>query len=519
MSYTFKDRRLVDVNGNILASDTLYEHSKWTTGPRRQRTTTLEDTRAAISQYDWQKSLSLSRKMYSRLGVVSGPIRQKASYVAGTAWEPVYAPIEATSKQKQWGQLAKLWLDNWLSVCNFRGEPFDFYIDQFLTSIAMDRCGDSLCIFTEENGQPRVQYISSHRIGTRYASTATSTNGYGTLTTGDFKGYQIYNGIIFNKRGKYVGVSIIGDTIEQDRYISASSCSLLYDPDWCDQGRGIPSLATSMLEWTDYEDIHFYLRKSVKLDSAMGVLITNEQGAPRNRIRDLQQTSSEADPNNADQHIEEIGEDDIWYFQAGKGERAEPYRTERPHPNVDAYLTRILRSCYQAISWPYELSDPGKLNGAATRMIQDQARAVVARRQNLLWKRATKIVAFGLSVAVRNRELPEPPEPTDYIFWDFTPPARLTVDQRYDDQSDMDMNLKGFKTMESIVGTREGQWQRTQDQWIKERKRWLDECKNNGITPPWEGGEPNKFIPRKGDSPRPEPEQQEEEPEEEEALQ
>lgn len=524
MNYTFRDRRLVDQHGNILrATDNIWEHSQFTSGPRRSRTTTLEDTRVAISNYDWQKSLSLSRKLYARLGEVSHPIRVKASYAAGTAWEPVYAPAgEVSLRRREWAALAKIWLDNWLSVCDLRGEPFDFYLGQFLSSIAIDRDGDSLVIFTADDGQPRIQHVPSHRIGSRYTATTNYLSGYGQLREGRFAGNQIYNGIIFDQRGKWIGVSILGDTPDLDVQIPAASCSFLYAPEWCDQGRGIPAVATAMLQWTDYEDIHWYLRKSVKIDSAIGVLATNEAGAPPNTVAQLQAYSSigeaNVDSDNPNQHLQAIGEDDIFWLKAGRGEKIEPYKSDRPHPNVDNYIQRIARSGYNAIDWPYELSDPGKLNGAATRMIQDIARSTVSRRQNLLWRRATKIVAYGLSVAIRNRELPEPDEQTDLVLWDFTPPARLTVDQRYDDQSDMDMNLKGFKTMESIVGTREGQWQRTQDQWIKERKRWLEECQRVGIAPPWESGEPNKFIPRKDAPPRNDPARREEqeEPEEEE---
>lgn len=463
---------------DLQASDNLFDHSGQRTDGMRLRITVPAEraqTTAAINKYDWQQSLTFSRQLYARVPEVNGALLQKALYTVGDAWCPEYL-----GKNEAWGQQAREMLEAWFNVCDLRGEPFDFQTDLFITAISQDRCGDQAMVLTRDSdGEPRLQFKPAHCITTRYGEWGVDQTGYGTVPSGRYKGLRSYNGVIFDQRSKAVAYNFLGDTPDKDRQISTVSAQLLYEPDWADQGRGIPRLATSLLSWMNYEDISYFLKRQVKQDSAQGLLHYNENGSA-DTTRDYIQNRPAGTATNNDVKIEQLEGNEIMYFKAMGGGKLEPYRTERPHPNVDAYCMRIIRGCLQSSGWFYELYDPAAIGGASTRLIQDMARMSVWWRQRTLRKRAYRAILFALSVWMEMGVLP--PNDTDWHMWKFTLPAEITVDARNDDKSWMERIKMAAGTYADYFGERgAGAWQDVFRQRIREEKFLQEECASEGV--------------------------------------
>lgn len=460
----------------IRADDSIFPHSETSSNGMRVRIVQVRDTTAAITQTDWKRQLSLSRQLFGRMGQVSGSIRTKATYAVGSAWVPQFK-----GKDRAWGKLAEEWLHHWFKRCNVRGQPFTFQQSLRIDSIAIDRDGDQGMLFvTGPNGEPMLQWIPTHRIDSR-VSWGQDTNGFGRVPTGrKFAGFKSYNGLIYGPAMNVVGYNILGDTPEQDRIVDAESFQLLYEPDWVDQGRGIPRAVSSLLGWMDLEDIEHFLKRQVKQDSAMGLLHYNENGTADSERDFIEGGASESGL--ADISVEKMEGNEILYFRAQGGGKIEPFTSNRPSPNVDAFTKRILRGCHVGLGWPIELTDPSTIGGASTRLIQDIARRTIAERQEALYSRAIRAVMWGLSAAMENtRELPR--STGDWWNWTFTLPAKLTVDARYDEKSAMDRIRMAAGTYSNLFGERGEWWQEEIDQRIEEQLYIEQRCKERGVDP------------------------------------
>lgn len=434
-------------------------------------------TKAAVTRWDWAESLSLSRKLFARVGEISGAIQQKAVYAIGDSWIPRFLGAD-----QDWGRIAEDYLEPWMEVANIRGEPFDFTTSLFVDSIAIDRDGDEAMLTVKDGREPRIQFVPAHAIGFRQA-TGQDINGYGKVppikASGNrFAGYPCYNGVIFDKRGRVVGYGILGETAEDDRIFGVEACQLQYEPQWSDQGRGIPAAATGLLAWMDYEDIHHFLKRQVKMDSAQGLLHYNEEGAAEDSQDFIEGKDSGA--TNEDVKIEVKEGNEILYFKAMGGGKLEPFKSDRPHPNVDNYTMRILRGCLQSMGWFYELYDPSQVGGASTRLIQDQARASIRRRQRTMRKRFIRAIVHALSVAMDNGDIPRNDAP-DWMRWEPTLPGKLTVDARYDDKTKMERIKMGAGTYSTLYGDEGNWWEDEIRQRIKEQKFIQKECEDAGV--------------------------------------
>lgn len=463
-------------HGQPLAFDYLYDHSGQSSDGMRLRITQpaeSQGTKQAISKYDWQKSLALSRQLYAQMGFIQGAIWQKALYAVGNAWQPEFRGNDST-----WGDEAENYLEEWMDVADIRGEPFDFRTDLFLDSISFDRDGDSVMVLTRDGDQPRIQFVSAHRICSRYGTYGQDSTGWGIVPDGPFKGGKIYNGVIFRPDGlKVAGYTVLGDRVADDRQIAADAAQMLYEPDWSDQGRGIPKLATCLLDWMDYQDIHFFLKRQVKQDSAQGILHYNEEGAAED-TRDFV-VGKASGATNQDVKVEQLEGNEIMYFKALGGGKLEAYRSDRPHPNIEMFQKRIQRGCYLAMQWFFELTDPSALGGANVRLIQDMARGSIKGRQKTLRKRALRAVRYALAVAIENGDLGR--NETDWWKWGFTLPAEMTVDQGYSDQAEFDAIKLGAGTYSDYLAKRQKRFIPHVQLRVWEQKFFEDTAKAAGV--------------------------------------
>lgn len=473
MSYKLNLRR--GIEQNYEASDSIWSNSSTVADSLRPRQTTSAingGTKLAITSWDWQRTLSLSRQLFARVTEVSGALQQKNLYVIGDSWEPRFDGVD-----QEWGRQAEDYLAGWFASCNLRGEPFDWTTSLYVDSLAIDRDGDAAMITTVVDGQAKLQFVAAHQIGQR-TSGSTDSIGLSVVSVGRFAGKKIYNGVIFGDFGEVIGYNILGDLSKNDRQLGIESCQLLYEPEWSDQGRGVPRLASSILNWMDYEDIHHFLKKQVKMDSAQGIIHYNESGEAATESDFITGRTSTAAPQ--DVKVESIYGNEILYFKASGGGKVEAIRSDRPSPNVDAFTMRLVRGCLQSMGWFFELYDPSKIGGASTRLIQDMARSSIRAKQRLVHKRAMRAVNHALSHAMAAGVLPQNPS-SDWLKWSFTLPSRITVDAHYDDESMMSRIKLGAGTYSEMYGEKGKWWEDEVRQRVKEQAFFAAECLRQNV--------------------------------------
>ncbi len=435
----------------------LYRHPQNVGSPEsdhyRPRSTILHKPKDVVAEEDHKELVAFSRQIFSQLGHVGWAIAQKNMYAVGNAWRPQFV-----GQNEEWGRQAEDWLVNkWYPACDVRGEPYDFVTDLFLDAVAMDVDGDNtMALLENDSGFPQIRFLPAHFIGNP------SYQRRKTIMEGPFQGRESINGVIFSNRGRPLAYNVMQGRGNTANPMSASKMQMLFEPEWNHQGRGVPRAAKSILDWSDVQDIDNFLKRGVKLDSSVGLLHYNETGEPETSESILSDTNTDADSYADDIRIQSREGGLIQYFKAGKGEKLETLKSDRPHPNTENYIQRLERRGLLAIGWFYELLDPSAIGGASVRLIQNQARTSIENRQKTIRKRARRAIIWALSKAQQNGMLPRNRRRNangipDWAMWDFELPAQITVDSGNEEKADRE-NLKLGTTTEQAIAAKKGRW-------------------------------------------------------------
>lgn len=147
-----------------------------------------------VSVGEWKRIVSASNKAFWNFGPIQGAIEEKAMYAVGKSWQPRHVGGKGDQRVREWGDMAEEWLVNqFYPVAYING--MDFVTGLYLDSVAIDRDGDSFCLYTESrDGYPQFQALPWHKIGSRENGT--------TLESGPYKGLKVYNGIVLSAGGR-----------------------------------------------------------------------------------------------------------------------------------------------------------------------------------------------------------------------------------------------------------------------------------------------------------------------------
>lgn len=411
----------------------------------RPRTYGLTDLSSALNSYDWRELVEFSRQMVAQMPDLGHACQQKNMYAVGDAWKPQYLGADA-----KWGAAATEWLHHiWLPQCSLAGGFFDWNRDLLVSAMSWDVDGDDCAIFVvDENEFPKLAYRPADQIGN-----GTTTNG-DEVKGGPFDGAKISNGIIKDRLGRRIGVRILNpanegkDPVHVD--LPAHHCDLEAEPVWRVQDRGIPRPASALMHMMDVQDILVFLKRGIKLASAIGLVHYNESGEADagSDVTDERTTDTTAPAQ--DIKVEKRFGGEMIYMRANLGEKIEEVLSKRPSPENMDFLRELKRNGMLALGWFLELLDPERVGGAPMRAIQDQARHSVKDRQKTICRRAKRSVLFALSQAMKTGRIPQNNDPYDWMRWGFGLPALITVDTGYDRQADREDMIIGVTTKEAV---------------------------------------------------------------------
>ena len=393
------------------------------------------DINKLIPMNDRRTLAALSRRLYTNMGVPRAAINQKADYSVGEAWLPTY-----TGGDRDAGNAATQYLINVLYPnCDIRGGMYDWQTDLRLTSIAMDRDGGDFTLLTYDSSGtfPQFQSIPYHQCWSKGAADGKP------LTEGKFKGAVIRDGVIYNTAGRPIAYRISTGT-ESTAFEDFPAYKIVhgFNPEWQEQGRGLPSFTHALedlkhcLQSTEYERIRQMIVSSI------GLVEHNDIGGP-----DLDDPANGDMPCNSGSGItfERLQAGTNRYFVAGSGSKIETIKHENPGDIWESFHDRMIRMSLIGIGWSYSMTWKPAGQGTAERAEVERARRAILARQKVLKYIAKRKLEYAYAVLAANKKITQVAAP---FSWSFTMPPRLSVD----DGREAQMMREGFKLGTTNLG-------------------------------------------------------------------
>jgi len=391
-----------------------------------------------VSVSEWKTIVSSCNRLYWNFGPVHGAIEDKAIYAIGRAWQPKFE-----GDDKEWGKVATAWLQDFYNVAYVNG--IDFITGLYLDCVAMDRDGDCATIYTEtETGFPQFQQIPWHAIGSR-------TNEP-VISKGPYKGLREYNGAVLNAFGRTVAFHVLGETEEEDKWVSARSMDYLADPRTQDQVRGFPAFTPAVLELRDLMTVQGYVRDAAKIAASIGLIEWNELGMadPSDPQYGLADSAAPVTGIQSETFMGGL----VRYFRANSGAKLEQMQNNVPSEATERLMDRLQRNAMLGAGMPPEFYIKPDAGGAPSRIVVEKVNRTVKDRQDVIRNVARRRVGYAISKAIKLGLIPEykGKDLGGMLRWSFSTPPILTVDAGYASQDAREAYKLGLRTLTSILG-------------------------------------------------------------------
>jgi hypothetical protein len=454
MKLVTRQSRILDRNGRPVSFGYLYPTTRTNPKAYKPRYWLGNDTKQNVDQYDRMEMVDRSKQLWAQIPELGTAIRQKNNWSFGDGWDAHYY-----GQNREWAREAKDFLDNqFFPFCNVRGPQFNLRESMKLMGKAWDVEGDDVMVLTEtEGGFPQIAFFPATRIGSFSDNAKRITRQKTEVKEGPLVGATIFDGIILDRNNRCIGVRILNDDGNfQD--VSSFNADLGFEPEWSDQIRGIPRIATSLLRWMNLQDIDEFIQAGVKRASSMAFTLSNAEGeaAVGNEVVTGEDSpTAELDADNvvdgADDrkvYSEEIpGGGQLLYLDSTQGEELKYVAYENPHPNTESFVQRIQRGSLASVGWFYEFLNLGESGRAATRLLADLANQTIWDRQASGLRRWKRIVGYALAKGAKNGFLRKPKDPRDYALWLPGFPKQISVDAGNDVTASIDKVKFGLSTM------------------------------------------------------------------------
>lgn len=451
--YKINDRR----SSNGYSNDALYKAARpWNYNSRQRLQSLNRDSNRNVSASGRRNMTTIGRWLFANCSPLRGAVIEKADYAAAS-WVPQFY-----GEDKEWGTLAENWLYEHDKICDVRGWPYTMATYRRNLIIAITRCGDQATLLTStDSGYPLVQVLGSHRIG--------SDPSEEIVSGGPFDGSRVCDGVISDEYGRVIGYRVLhGDDFLKFTDYAASDMFLSYLPEYPDQIRGFSAIASALFDWQDITESRDWELLAQKLNASIALIEENETGEA-----DAAQTLVTGPTYDATTGAlstpatEQMEGGTIRYFRANTNSKLQAHRWDRPSGNVMEFENRILRAAFAGMNWSLDFSlDPTKAGGAQMRIVVEKInRAIQSIQDHVLLPAMRRIDGWRIAKAIKLGQLPLNKE---WFKWDYQGPARLTADEKYSSDVDLQELSAGASTLSTVTAKRGGYWQDIRSQKEKE---------------------------------------------------
>ena len=403
------------------------------------------DFKDMLSNNEWRDLMLTGRYIYNNFPVVAGAIKQIANYTIGARWNPQYE-----GDDRKWGKDAEAFLKEWSKIADVRGQPYSLTRDLWLAVVSLCRCGDFFIHKTRaSNSFPQLQFLEGHRIGNRNWSN-------GVVPAGErYSGRSFRNGIAYNNFSRPIAYRFIADRIEDDRWIAVEDLIHVYDPMFFSQGRGVPAIATAILDWLDVKEVRENEKIAQRIYSSIAILEKNQSGKPNTwESRFSADAEIQADDDSeriSEPRVELISKGMIRYLVIG-GEEIEIPKTDRPTTNQREFQESIMRGAFMGLGWSYEQAYDSKAQGGANvRRDIGKNQKSIDNMQGILRPPYLGCITYALAVAARPDLELIPELPVDWFKFRPQLPAKISVDAGRDSKAISDGLRNGSMAMVDVL--------------------------------------------------------------------
>ena len=476
--------RITDRRSSSGYNNQLFESA---TGTHQRKTPTSLDKgiNDTITPTGRRQLLQYGRWLYANFPQVHGMVLEQAN-LACSFFIPQFYGLN-----RAWGDAAESWLYEWHKIMDFRGWPFCWETwTQGIVAAAL-REGDLGTVLVDSGGYPFVQTIPSHRIGSmtgiRNVADATSR----------WDGFKIRDGVIINDYAQAVAYRVYDESVSAaGSYVDvpAANFVLTFWPEWPDQLRGIPALASGVNYFMDIKQTRANEMVAQAAASSVALLETNETGEV-DTAKSVIKTAATLDSsdNKATHDYEELEGGTIRYFRANTGCDLKAFSYDRPGANAMQFLEVCMRDAFSSSEWDYFFSlDPSKVGGASMRVVVERINRVLAKRRAMVEQAARRVDGWAIAKAIKAGLLPASDE---WWKWTYQGPKDVTADRKYDSDVDIQEINARIGTLKGACSRRGEYWEEVQDQWLLEQKRLQDKAKEMGVE--LAQAEPPETIPNR----------------------
>lgn len=432
-------------------------------GQRRRIQNFNADANRLLGSYTRSTLLSMGRWLFQNVT----PLRNALSEMSMFASDGILQQFDG--EDHEWGRIAESWLYENDRICDVRGTPYTMDSLREMIVLSYLRDGDSFILLTENaDGYPLFQHIPGHRVGSR---------GLLVVPEGSrFAGMEFKDGAILNEFGRVIGYRLLADNEVDDRDVDTASLIPCYIPEYVDQVRGTSPLAASILDFMDVSEARRLEMVSQKVFSGLSLLVHNETGGPADTANLVTRYGSggvtESGVENTDGvqlSSDEIVPGEIRYVRAGSQSKVEAITGDRPTMNQRAFTAEILRQAIAGFGWSYDFSLNPDKGGAPMRVVVDKInKRLQYIRGRLLYPVLRRMDGYRIAKAQKLNLLPPSDE---WMKWEYTSPARITADRKYDSDVAVAEFKAGFRSMRDICSAN-GEWS---EDVLKTKKRETSE--------------------------------------------
>ena len=420
--------------------------------------------------------------LFKNLGPLRVAIQEKAMYASGSNhWLPIFMGTDQDYKEQ-----AENWLQyQWYPICNVLGEEFDFQTTLYLLSVNLDVWGEFFIYLTEsedsapgaeDGGYPMLQIIWVYQVAQPRAANALDAKGMltGAAFGGKYKDYKCEMGVVKNKQGRAIAFSVLMDDPANDDLIAANDMIRVREMDIGDETRATPTAShginqcRSLLSLLENEQDFLENASRINLleySDLAGLDPTN----PENLLSVMQPGTAAGDsqgqqpttpgPVNGSRTatMEWMMKAQTRYFNPKNGNKIEAFQFQRPQNEWHQFIDKLCRYIIDPI-WPFYLVDKeGELGGAQARALLARANRIIQDRQSLMRRVARRCVQYAVAKATKIGRLPESDE---WWQWNFTLPARITVDFGRDSKAEvMEINSDILDPAETVEARGAGSYE------------------------------------------------------------
>ena len=350
-----------------------------------------------------------ARYIYTSNSTVSGAVMQKAGKVYGSSWR-----FQSHSVDQDFVKAVEADMEKIDGLLDIRGPQYSWRRNVKLESKSIDVDGDFFILLTETpDGFPQLQYLEAHRVGSMVYDCE------GTVQRGPYKGLRIQNGIIYNEFARAVAYRVLSESGEDYQDVSARDMIHVTDPDWFSQGRGIPAIASGMLDWYDLAEVRDFEKIAQKVNAALTLKEKNATGTvdAANSIITGQKTRS------GNFQAQLMAGGTIRYLK--HSDDLEAHESNRPSDGFLKFTDKIEAGAFYGMKWRREMLDSSAVGGAGVRAFQRDINDCINDRFELL-ERYKKRVAVWIMAKRAKQGVYKLPE--DWYKCSFTKPREFTVD-------------------------------------------------------------------------------------------